>query len=700
MKIQLDYYNSKKELRSKSVTPDELHTLIRSGRYEKSCNALSFKLATIPNIDPRSTMEDAGRLPVVRFGVGGEGTYTGYVLLSFKAPDAELRDHLQREATKLPQTLLVFEGSSRRSMKVVVAFTRPDGTLPRGEEATLFHQHAIAMAYRFYSAQLGMSPDNKAPRIDRGCRISDDPDAYLNADVKPMLLTQPTAPAEPDTIHPLSPMTVPSLPKTFPGYDEMLMAMTKFQFCYRHALEEGASDADLFLESLARECQRNDISEEFAVRRVLHKSPYGSMELLVRSCFRNVYDRGQGATATDSAIPDATLQMARLKDFMERRYRLRRNALTGEVDYLPLGGLSFTWDAVTKEVMNRMVFDAITEGITVWDKDVKRYVESTFVSDYNPISDYLSSLPAWDGIDRIEALSNRVPTSNGRWPEYFHTWLLSMVSQWTGMHRIHGNTMVPLLIGAQGDGKSTFCKLLLPAELRMYYTDRLDFTNKNDAERSMSRFALINIDEFDSITKRQQAFLKHILQKSSVMSRQLYSSVIRENRRFAAFIGTTNDPCPLTDPSGSRRYLCIRTGGKIDTGTPIDYPQLYAQLKCELGAGYRSWFTGEEEAAIQESNAEFRQFDSLEEEFLSLYHKPTDADTGAFRSIPAMIGVLRSQFRGVKDDSITYQKFGKMLKRLGYRHRHVMKGNEYLVVRNGDDGNMTADDGTTEPEPP
>ena len=700
MNIQLSYFNSKKELRSKMITPDELYSLIKSGKYEKSCNALSFKLATIPNIDPHSTMEDAGKLPIIRCGVGEDNTYTGYVLLSFKAPDPELRDHLQREAMKLPQTLLVFEGSSRRSMKVIVAFTRPDGTLPRDKEATLFHQHAYAMASRFYSAQLGMSPDNKPPRIDRGCRISDDPDAYLNADVKPMLLAQPTAPLKPDTIHPLSPQTVPSFQKTIPGYDEMLMAMTKFQFCYRHALEEETSDADLFLESLARECLRNDISEEFAVRRVLHKSPYKEMELLVKSCFRNVYDKGQGATATDSAIPDATLQMSRLRDFMERRYRLRRNALTGEVDYLPFGGLSFSWSAVTKEVMNRMVFDAITEGITVWDKDVKRYVESTFVNDYNPIGDYLSSLPAWDGIDRIGELAQRVPTTNQKWPEYFHTWLLAMVSQWTGMHRIHGNTMVPLLIGAQGDCKSTFCKLLLPPELRMYYTDRLDFANKNDAERSLSRFALINIDEFDAITKRQQAFLKHILQKSSVMSRQLYSSVIRENRRFAAFIGTTNDPCPLTDPSGSRRYLCVRTSDKIDTTTPIDYPQLYAQLKCELGAGYRSWFNSDDEADIQESNAEFRQFDSLEEQFLSLYHKPTDANTGTFRSIPTMIGVLRSQFHGVKDDNTTYQKFGKMLKRLGYRHKHVMKGNEYLVVRNNDDDNMTADDGTTASEPP
>lgn len=100
--------------------------------------------------------------------------------------------------------------------------------------------------------------------------------------------------------------------------------------------------------------------------------------------------------------------------------------------------------------MNRMAFDAITEGITVWDKDVKRYVESTFVGDYNPISESSHHPSCMDGIDPNRELAQRVPTANQKWPEYFHTWLLAMVSQWTGMHRIHGNAMVPLLIGAQG----------------------------------------------------------------------------------------------------------------------------------------------------------------------------------------------------------------------------------------------------------
>ena len=34
---------------------------------------------------------------------------------------------------------------------------------------------------------------------------------------------------------------------------------------------------------------------------------------------------------------------------------------------------------------------------------------------------------------------------------------------------------------------------------------------------------------------------------------------------------------PLTDPTGSRRYLCVEVTGIIDTESPVNYQQLYAQ---------------------------------------------------------------------------------------------------------------------------
>ena len=406
--------------------------------------------------------------------------------------------------------------------------------------------------------------------------------------------------------------SVPYANKTLPGYDDYLMAQTKFQYCCRNVArttiksyppslratsltaeagimnEVESKDLDLFILALAQECIKNGIEQEFAVKRLLHISPFSSYEMLVRGCFNNIYNVGK--MGSESSIPEPSIEMAQLRDFLRRRYRFRRNTITNQIEYVEEGMYMFDWSPLTKEAMNRITIEALTEGIVAWDKDVKRFVESTLVADYDPVHDYLSALPEWDGKDRVGELARRVPTANADWERNFHTWMLGMVAQWMGLNRLHGSSMVPLIIGAQGDGKSTFCRLILPEELRNYYTDRLDFANKNDAERALSRFCLINIDEYDSITKRQTAFLKHILQKTSVMSRQLYSSVIKDTARHSAFVATTNDLTPLTDPSGSRRYMCIRTGGTIDTRTPYLYPQIYAQLRTELQQGVKSWF--------------------------------------------------------------------------------------------------------------
>ena len=85
---------------------------------------------------------------------------------------------------------------------------------------------------------------------------------------------------------------------------------------------------------------------------------------------------------------------------------------------------------------------------------------------------------------------------------------------------MYANSTSPILVGAQGTHKSTFCREMIPPALRAYYTDSIDFSQKRDAELYLNRFALINIDEFDQITLTQQGFLKHILQKPVVNLRK------------------------------------------------------------------------------------------------------------------------------------------------------------------------------------
>ena len=66
-----------------------------------------------------------------------------------------------------------------------------------------------------------------------------------------------------------------------------------------------------------------------------------------------------------------------------------------------------------------------------------------------------------------------------------------MVAQWTGKDRQHGNAIVPLLVGPQGSGKTTFCRRLLPEWLQTYFNDRLSMKNDNDIFIAMLSYALI-----------------------------------------------------------------------------------------------------------------------------------------------------------------------------------------------------------------
>ena len=74
--------------------------------------------------------------------------------------------------------------------------------------------------------------------------------------------------------------------------------------------------------------------------------------------------------------------------------------------------------------------------------------------------------------------------------------------------------------------------------------------------------------------------------------------------RIASFIATSNSHELLSDPSGSRRFLCVEVERPIDS-TGIDHAQTYAQLKDMLLGDERHWFTAGEEAEIQRTNVAF-----------------------------------------------------------------------------------------------
>ena len=377
-------------------------------------------------------------------------------------------------------------------------------------------------------------------------------------------------------------------------------------------------------------------------------------------------------------------KMLGLIQMLQERYAFRMNTVMGYPEYRSKEKWHIGWQPVDERAHNSLAMEARLAGLDVWDRDVRRYVHSTRIRQFDPIDDYLFNISGqWDGRDHIRALARTVPTRNaGQWADWFHTWFLAMVAQWQGRDRRYGNAVVPLLISAQGMHKSAFCRMLLPPELRSWgYTDNLSLTEERPVHLAMAQMLLINLDEFNRISpQKQQGFLKNILQLPSVKVKRPYASHTEEVPRLASFIATTNMPDVLHDPTGSRRFLGIEVTGNIDVSQTPNYTQLYAQAQAELQANARYWFDDKETAAIMQHNRQFQQQSTAEQFFHEFFEVVEPTDSGAqWMSSPALLMAIKQQ-AGATFKAPSLQAFGRTLCSIeGLLYKRLSTGRVFCV---------------------
>ena len=388
--------------------------------------------------------------------------------------------------------------------------------------------------------------------------------------------------------------------------------------------------------------------------------------------------------------------MQEVTAFLTSRYRFRFNVLTEETEVADVANITniennlpdahLRYAKVDERWMNTLSMEAIETGIDCWDRDIQRFVRSRRISEYHPFTAYFEQLPEWDGKDRVSALARRV-SDDPVWVNGFHRWMLGLSAQWMQFRSDanstnRANSVAPLLVSSrQGLGKSTFCRLLMPDALKAYYTESYDLGSPASAEAKLAACGLINLDEFDKLSASKMPLLKNLMQASALNIRKAYKRSASALPRIASFIGTSNREDLLVDRTGSRRFLCVSLEHAIDCTTPVEYEQLYAQLKAELLSGERSWFNKEEEQAIQQHNALFYKHIPEEEVFCLCFRFATKEDhpqevltLSATQLFERMKSAHPSAMRGM-----TAYSLSRILPQLGERV-HTAKGNVYRVV--------------------
>ena len=386
--------------------------------------------------------------------------------------------------------------------------------------------------------------------------------------------------------------------------------------------------------------------------------------------------------------PKQQRMMQRLSRYLKLHYAFRYNLLTERAECARLNTEKadeshlLTYTPVDSRILNGIALSAIENGVECWDRDIKRYVESDHVQDYHPFELYFNNLPEWDGKDRVTELAKRV-SDKDVWVRAFHRWMLAVTAQWTGSGNRgrRANSVAPLLVSTtQGLGKSTFCRMLLPQELRDYFTESFDLTNASSAENKLASYGLVNLDEFDRLSVSRMPQLKNLMQMEDLRVRRAYRRSAESLPRIASFIGTSNRRDLLTDLSGSRRFICVEVEHAIDCTTSIDHAQLYAQLLHELNSGERCWFSKAEEAEIQAANRPFYRITPAEELISSCFAFAEAGEQGArLMSAADIYAILkRKNPAALKDCSCT--SFSRLLAQLG-RRVHTRYGNGYWVKK-------------------
>ena len=385
---------------------------------------------------------------------------------------------------------------------------------------------------------------------------------------------------------------------------------------------------------------------------------------------------------TDNIKPDDHNEVGALISFLTEKYKFRYNIVRGATEYLDKQKPYWGWRVADTRFINGLSLEARLSGIEARPKDVIIYLNSSHIRVIDPGEDYLFHLSdKWDGHDHIGDLADRVKTDLVQWKQWFRMWFYGMVAQWMGYNSRYGNSIVPLLVAPQGYHKSTFCRQLLPQDLRWGYLDNLKFDNQKLVMQSMVDFLLINIDEFNSISKKtQEGFLKNTIQLASIAIKRPYSRRVEAERRRASFIATSNMTDVLSDPSGSRRFFVVDVTSPIDTDKPINYEQLYAQAVAAVRNNERRWFDNADNEEVMAHNSKYALLNSADMYFNDYFDTASPDDPEAMRLTTSDIYDYIRKRAGSRAVTESITVFGRYLSNVpDIQKVHVASGTAYYV---------------------
>lgn len=549
-------------------------------------------------------------------------------------------------ANDCPDTLGSFVSPRMHGLKIFVYLTGKKAEALRAELNALgtvdfptlerYHHRMYALTNSHYEKLLSTKVDASGSDPGRGFFVSHDPDAFFSPErlenVKP-LTVKVTLPTEEECKGKKRKNPVKRSP-LLPVQENASPIDLQVQLDFRKALEYTqrkerleTGNRDNFFYCLGNQCYRRHITEEESVS--LARAHFGDLpDFDLTLPLHNAY---QYTSKTDQTEEESQQpRICQAIKFMDEHYEIRRNVVKEQIEFRKIRhDLPQTeqppFSTLRVKDVNTFYINAQMNKIYTSQANLKALVDSDYAKPFNPFVHYFTSLKTWDGkTDFIGQLTRTVKAADQAFFEdSFRRWLVGMVA--CAVNDEAQNHQLMLLHGAQGKGKSTFIRHLLPPELKEYYRNGMIDPDKKDHLLQMSSCLIINLDEFDTLSSTRMQELKSLITQDVINERKVYDIQNYMFIRRASFIASTNNPHCMPDIGENRRVL-FNTLLEIDYHTPVNHQGIYAQAYALYQQGFQYWYENQEITFLNKRNEAFRQKDPLEENLFFYFRaaRPND----------------------------------------------------------------------------
>ncbi|TSJ79779.1 VapE domain-containing protein [Cardinium endosymbiont of Dermatophagoides farinae] len=337
---------------------------------------------------------------------------------------------------------------------------------------------------------------------------------------------------------------------------------------------------------------------------------------------------------------------SKVKSYLSNKFNFRLNVVTQEREMSTKRNPGL-WEKINvnelRDNLDRHGFECNLDLINC-------ILKSFFVERFNPIEAYFLTFEGNefdDGKDYIRRLAHYVhlkdptPFNTRYWYIHLKKWMIRAIRTVFEPEGINKHALI-LCSPKENIGKSYFCEFLCPLSLIRYYNSNPVISNEKDAQKSLIRNFIINLDELHQLRSNAHV-IKTWLSQRYVNIRLPYQEDEITASRIASFLGSTNDVEFLRSDLGHSRWISF----EVESIEYIDdeakyileksWEQAYHLYKLNPGSGELS---KEELLELSQRSDQFTT-KSTEAELMVQYLTPSTKELGEFMTATDILRYLQ-----------------------------------------------------------